>query len=312
MQGAIVMTGYAVLSGEDASSIEAEQWETLHALAALQESFDFGKITRADENGSFRISFTTGEDTYFSTFYALEKDYLCTSYHTKDLKPDNDRLVEVPAMRLFPAATLIIEPNLPLPAETNSHYDIRFRWSMDPNDNPPWLSDFWSYCHRVREVSVIYNNKLRPNTLQSIHVPAGLEMTARIFHVKTSQWCPIIIENIKLEQGRVLDLGRRDFEPAMKVGVRAVDSKGEPVEGVTVSCFDEDGFWGQKVITNENGTAFANVRPRSKGEFVVSYHDRVTETHLREGIPYEVGGEEDAGRQFTLQISDEMLYQLFK
>jgi hypothetical protein len=66
------------------------------------------------------------------------------------------------------------------------------------------------------------------------------------------------------------------------------------------------------VLADEDGVAIANVPPGSKGEFVISYYDSVTKTHLREGITYEVAAEEDAGKQFTLQISDEMLYQLFK
>jgi hypothetical protein len=322
MQGAIVMTGHIIFSGEDASSVKPEQWEALHTLAAnsyaedqaladLQELIDFEKITQTDENGRFQIIFATGEDTYHSDFYALEKDYLCASHRTRDLKPNKDRLIEVGTMKLFPAATLIIEPNLP--AETNSHYDIRLRWSMDPNNNPPWLSDFWSYCHRVRNVSVVYNNELRPNTLQSIHVPAGLEMTIRVFFARKSQWCPIIVPSIELEQGQVLDLGRRDFQPTFKVAVKIINSSGEPVEGVTVNSYaDIAMFSGQKVITDEHGIAFLDVPPHSKGEFVISYYDSETKTHLREGITYEVASEEDVDKQFTLQISDEMLYQLFK
>ncbi len=48
---------------------------------------------------------------------------------------------------------------------------------------------------------------------------------------------------------------------------------------------------------------------------VVDYYESKNDPntmHLREGTAYEVGGEEDAGREFTMTISDEMLYQLFK
>ncbi|MGD8499186.1 MAG: hypothetical protein PVJ86_00980 [Phycisphaerales bacterium] len=317
MQGAIVMTGHIIFSGEDASSIEPEQWETLHTLAAnpyaddqaltdLKESIDFEKITQTDENGSFLISFATGEDTYFSDFYALERDYLCASHHTRDLKPNKDRLIEVGTMKLFPAATLIVEPNLP--AETNSSYDIRLRWSMDPNNNPPWLNNF-------RSGAVVSHRLLRPpNRVHSIHLPAGLEMTLRIYNVPAMELCPIIIPDLKLEQGQILDLGRRDFQPNFKVAVKIIDSSGEPVEGVTVDCYADVGmFLGQKAITNEDGIAFLYVPPHSKGRFTVRhYEEPLPDEPLRESTVYEVGGEEDAGKQFTLQISDEMLYQLFK
>lgn len=36
------------------------------------------------------------------------------------------------------------------------------------------------------------------------------------------------------------------------------------------------------------------------------------EPHLCEAIPYEIAGPEDANSVFALQLSDEMLYHLFK
>lgn len=108
-------------------------------------------------------------------------------------------------------------------------------------------------------------------------------------------------------------MGRRHFKPNFKVAVKVIDSSSEPVEGVAVSGCDENGlFLGQKAITNENGIVMLYVPTHSKGRFVITSFDKSTRKNVQEGISYETAGQEDAGRQFTLQISDEMLYQFFK
>ena len=133
-----------------------------------------------------------------------------------------------------------------------------------------------------------------------------------------SRWGPIIIDGIKLEQGQVLDLGRQDFQPAITVSVKVIDSASEPVESVSVRINNNVSPWlifMQGPITNEKGVVLINVPQYSKGEFVIEYYEDKKDPnkmHLREGTAYEVGGEEDAGREFIMTISDEMLYQLFK
>lgn len=338
MPGVIVITGHLDLGGKDASSLTPQQWDALYTLGAdpyadnqtlaeLQKAYNFEKVTLTDEDGWYHISYITGKDRYFSAFIVLKKDYLGARGERryfvprddshpgeplfKELKPNKDGYAEVPTMKLFPAATLLIEPNVPV---RTSDDDVRLHLYMNQDDNPPWASDFWSCYERSK---VVHHEHFRPpNEVHSIHVPAGLEMIIRVFNVLKSQWCPIIIPGIKLEQGQVLDLGRLDFQPALKVLVKVIDSAGQPVESVAVRCLDERGhFWGQVPITNEKGIVLVNVPPYSKGEFVIQYYEDTKDPntmHLREGIAYEVGGEEDAGREFTMTISDEMLYQLFK
>lgn len=338
MPGVIVITGHLDLGGKDASSLTPQHWEALYALGAdpyadeqtlaeLQKAYNFEKVTLTDDDGWYHVSYITGKDRPFSEFIALKKDYLGARgkrrYFVprderlpgeplfKEFKPDKDGYAEVPMMKLFPAATLLIEPNVPV---RTSDDDVRLHLYMNQDDNPPWASDFWSCYERSK---VVHHEHFRPpDEVHSIHVPAGLEMTIRVSNILQSQWCPIIIPGIKLEQGQVLDLGRQDFQPTLKVQVKVIDSAGQPVGGVAVKHLDERGhFWGQRPITNEKGMAFLNVPPYSKGEFVIEYYEDRKDpnsAHLRENAAYEVRGEEDVGRQFTLQISDEMLYQLFK
>jgi len=108
-------------------------------------------------------------------------------------------------------------------------------------------------------------------------------------------------------------MGRLDFKQNFKVAVKVIDSSSKPVEGVAVSGCDENGLYmGQKPITNENGIVMLYIPQYSKGRFVVTYYDKLAKKNIQDGISYETAGQEDAGRQFTLQISDEMLYELFK
>jgi hypothetical protein len=62
--------------------------------------------------------------------------------------------------------------------------------------------------------------------------------------------------------------------------------------------------------TDEDGRTWFNVHPHSKGKFYVGLDG--VEQKKEQAICYEIGGEEDAGREFSLQVSDEMLEALFK
>ena len=160
---------------------------------------------------------------------------------------------------------------------------------------------------------MFYKKKLRPNYFQSVYIVAGVELTIKIYWRREPQWGPVVIPGVKLRQGEILDLGRIDFIPTFKIAVKVIDSSSEPVEGVAVGCLDEYGLLlGQTAITNENGIVMLYVPPHSKGRFTVSYFDKSTKKTIRESISYETAGVEDAGKQFTLQISDEMLYRFFK
>ena len=105
-------------------------------------------------------------------------------------------------------------------------------------------------------------------------------------------------------------MGRGEIKIAPQVFVKVVDSEGNPVAGVPVQHWFE-GFG--LLFTNgtdKDGRASFYVRYNHKGKFVVSCEGR--DSKLEEAIPYEMGGEEDAGCEFTLQLSDKMVQQLSK
>jgi hypothetical protein len=116
-------------------------------------------------------------------------------------------------------------------------------------------------------------------------------------------------------------LGRVEFPSMIRVAVKVIDSRGKPVEGVAVFYADEDrlsGYTRQSPVTSAEGIALLNIPPNSKGEFLVQSGvprtrlNAQTTDYLKESTPYQVTGPQDAGKQFTLVLSDEMLKQLFK
>jgi len=315
MPDVLVMTGSGTFVGRDTSSISPQQWELLHSVPGVpsasdpaakpfQKRFYFKQITRTDETGRFRIAFKSGRDAYFSEFAAVEKDYLGAIQGRS--KSNKDKTIELATMKLFPSATVVIRPSV-----KEKKVSVRVRWHIDPNDNPPWANQLLS-CYK--NLQLMCNNLLWANRVHSFHVPAGLNMSITLYPVDNGRWSQLTIEGIKAEQGQRLDLGHRELQPTLRVSVKAIDSANEPVEGVSVTCATQGGLSGQRSISNENGVAFFGVPPHSKGRFSVYYRggrgDPVRP--FSESITYEIGGEKDVGRQFTLQLSDEMLYQLFK
>jgi len=111
----------------------------------------------------------------------------------------------------------------------------------------------------------------------------------------------------------VLDIGKIQLKPALKVYVKLINSAGEPVEGVPVrKLVGNVGSVAHN--TDENGWVMFYLPPYSRGKFYVSYYGQAEEgsIRLKEELPYQILGEEDSNSEFALGLSDEILYHLFK
>jgi hypothetical protein len=316
MEGVFVIAMYN--SGwSNFSQITAEQWELLHELPAdpcisdealepVKEIYGFSRVARTDANGWFGISVGPLDGLYAFVFF--EESYLAIMHQEYALKSDAAKRAEVPEVKLYPAAKVTIEPRV-----EGERISIWPRWVIDKEDNPVWVEDFLA-TDDIRGRSFIYDKWLKQNKAQTFHVPAGLNVRIKLDTPYDHQWCPIIFEEtINLAQGETLDLGRRSFQPALKVSVKVVNSAGEPIEGVPVSKREGGGRGSVPHNSDEKGIARFNVCPYTEGEFSVFYEaEDEDDADLRESIPYEVAGEEDSGRQFIFTISDEMFYHLFK
>ncbi|KPL23485.1 MAG: hypothetical protein AMJ75_05920 [Phycisphaerae bacterium SM1_79] len=314
MAGAFVIGMNSKASG-NLSMITAEQWQAMHALPAdpclddpalkqLHKIYGFNRIVRTDERGWFEMGFRPGGQLY--GFVAFEENYLGLMHRKHALKPDENRYAKVPTMKLFPAATVFVEPRV-----DQKRLSIWPRWVIDENDNSVWVREFLATDDR-KESLFTYDSWLKPNQAQSFHIPAGLSLRVKLDTPYDRQWCPIDIPKvINVAQGQVLDLGRHDFKPTLEVSVKVVNSLGQTVEGVPVRMLRDGKIWSVAHNADESGVSRFNVIPDSEGQFGVSYHGEGG-VNLRETISYRIEADTEAGREFVLQLSDQMLYHLFK
>jgi hypothetical protein len=320
MPGAFVMlmTG----SGQgNFCSITDQQWQALHelepypaiddqALTPLRRIYSFSSFSKTDKTGHYEIQKMTNEGKPYA-LVLFEQEYISFMYRKYALKPDENNRVEVPTIKLFPAAKVSIE----LHAD-QEHLSIWPRWLIDKDDNPSWAEALLA-IEAKPETSLKYDEWLKPNKVNTFYVPAGLNLRVKLDTPYDRQFCPITIDQmIYLQHGETLDLGSYTFQRALKVTVLVVDSAGEPVEGVPVRQMYQSNSWDVPYTSDPNGIVQFNVPANSKGKFGVMRHFYKEQTReerdLSQTISYEIAGPEDQGRQFVLQLSDEMLELLFK
>ena len=313
MIGAFVI-GYDSKAKGNLSIITDRQWQALHALPSdpsltdpavklVCDIYGVKKIVRTNEQGLFQMSFRPGE---IYGFIAFEEGYLGLQHRRHALTPDQNRQAEIPVMKLYPAATVLIE------ARTEAeHISIWPRWIINENENPVWVREFLATDDR-KESMFTYDAWIEQNKVQSFHVPAGLNLRVKLDTPYERQFCSIEIPQvIHLAQGQVLDLGRYEFKPALEVYVQVTNSQGQAIEGIPVRVLRDGNTWSVAHNTDESGIALFHLAPYSQGQFGVSYHEEGG-LYLNETIPYHMGGNKDSGRQFTLQLSDEILDYLFR
>jgi len=306
--------GFSSKAKGNLSMITDDQWKAIYSLPddidlkdpavkPVCDIYGVKKIVRTGEQGRFQISFRPGE---IYGFIAFQENYLGLMHRRHALVPDKNRQAEIPAMRLYPAATVLIEACIEA-----GRISIWPRWIIDENENPVWVREFLATDDR-KESLFIYDSWIEQNKVQSFHVPAGLKLRVKLDTPYDKQFCPIEIPRvIHLAQGQVLDLGRHEFKTALEVYVQVTNSQGRAIEGVPVRMLRNSNTWGVSHNTDESGIARFNVVPNSQGQFGVSYHGEGG-VSLKETIPYTIGSDKDSGRLFTLQLSDEILELLFK
>ncbi len=318
MPGAFVVA-MSARSEKRLCDLTAEQWGSLHSLASdppaddaaldpLRKIFTFTKLVRTDTAGSYGISPEPNEA--FHSFVVFERDYLAVMYRRHSLKADAAHLAAVPTIKLFPAATVFVETTV-----DRQFLSIMPTWEIDEESRPAWIEELLGLNNGL-ESSLEYWDWLQANARRAVHVPAGVSLRLKLdFPHQDEEFCPIVIpEAIYLRQGEMADLGRFAFEPTITVQVKAVDSAGQAIEGIpvrTVEVRPEGTGWDVPHNTDEQGIARFHVVPNSTGSFGVFYSDGKG-AFLKETLDYTVGGPEDAGREFVLKLSDEMLSLLLQ
>ena len=312
MSGAFVIA-FNSSSRSNLSMITPEQWDALHklplepeldnpAVKPVGDIYGIKKIVRTDGQGHFQMSFIPGE---VYGFIAFEENFLGVMQRRFNLTIDENRISKIPAIKLYPAAKVVV--NL----KTEERISVNSNWIINENNNPSWVKEFLTQKDKSEREYITVRRWLEQNNEQSFYIPANLNVQIKLETPYDEQWCPIDVpETFNLAQGQVIDLGDLTFKPAVEVFVQVVDSRGEPVEGIPVRSLMGKRIWSVAHNSDESGIASFYISPGPDIQFGVSYEDE-NGKYMTKTISCDVKGREDKGKLFTMQLSEEILERLF-
>ncbi len=263
-----------------------------------------------DQDGGFEI--TVSPKAAVNLIYVSKENYLKVRVLKSWIKQDRTGRYQLPEVRLFPAATVIVEP---VGAKHPVFPTLFFRpqWFLAGKDNPPWVKDLLDGFGEHPQEGIYRDFGIGGRKGNSFPAPAGVALRINLRVLGDIEWAPVTIaDGITLEEGEVRNLGRIEIVDPFKVFVEVVNATGTPVEGVPVTVC---GDWDPAVSSSdEEGVAIFDFVGPCKGEFIVEYkpENYPDAPKLREAIPFEVRGPQDANTVHTIRLSDEILQKLLK
>jgi len=341
-----------IMAQRNLSEIRPKEWDALRALPVsaspdeplpklLRDTLNTEGIVRTNKDGRFRLTSPTKER--INSFLVFEKDYLGIRQYTQVYQIDKSGRVGIPTIPLYPAAKVKVDLRIGLKGKGRGYPGVKPRWFIEPNGLPEWarepdekitfedlekqdssvdieaffterledanrVTSFWElYQGGLRRF--VYDEAVLPTGSHTFYVPAGLDVYLMFYvhYDMKNEWSPVgIPETVRLEQGQIVDVGRCEIKRSIPVTVKVVNSVGDPIEGIPVEHPIEK--WKGPYSSNKDGIVRFNVHLYSEGEFGV----RCRKHDLYEYVSYEVGGEEDSGREFLLLISDELIRHFVK
>jgi len=320
--------------GQDASGLEPGHWRAIQALGPNPDPNDpalvplIGKLDSmdkvsqcaiTDDNGWFHLTIRLSPLRPPAMLLVMAEDFLGVQQQLSQFlrpgarhevwQPDENGIVTLNPLKLFPAGTLTIHPIVPDFGTRSRTSRLRLRWNISEDNRPDWVKGICTSPIDNHWASTFYQCDLQPNTAQTVYVPAGLDLKLILYQLSDNAPPPTFLDSVRLQQGQVVKLGRVAFEEGLPIRVRVVNKKGDPVGRLPILCIDENGM-SRHLQTNTGGLASIHVLAHSTGRFCAFYIDRENETRIEECIPFQVGGEEDTTRQFTLELSGQMIRRL--
>jgi hypothetical protein len=314
MAGAFVFSCTSI-GRNNLAMLTDQQWRQLEGLPAnpspkdpalrcLVAHFHFQAIARTDDQGRYELLQPAGDR--FEILGAFARDRLPYRYSTGKLAPDGDRVVAVPDMPLFPAASVVVKP------VASGVFGVLPRWRFAAGGQPEWLERLSNPPQE--EGRVDQDRWLRLNEVQPCPVPAGVELTLELLTPYDEQLCDATYEKpIRLAAGGSLDIGEVVFARALRVTVRAVDEAGKGVEGVPVRwMYEGTNTWSLAHNTDADGLARFFAVPNSRGKFgVPDFPRRGTEQIIDEPqVAFEVGDKAPA-EPWVITLTPAHIQKLF-
>ncbi|MHC4476588.1 MAG: carboxypeptidase regulatory-like domain-containing protein [Planctomycetota bacterium] len=263
-----------------------------------------------DQNGSFEV--TVSPKAAVDVIYVTKENYLKVRILYSWVKRDGRGRYQFPEVKLFPAATVVVEP---VGAKHSKFPTLFFRpqWFLVEQGSSHWAQDLLAACGKHPQDGIYRDFRIGGRKGNSFPVPAGVPLRINLRVLGDIEWAPTTITDyVKLKQGQVYDAGRHEMTEPFKVFVEVLDSAGKAVEGVpVVVCGDHDPAISS---SGEDGLAYFDFVGYSKGEFIVecTSSEDASSAPLRQSLDYEISGPEDANSMFTLELSDGLLQHLFK
>lgn len=321
-EGALVAV---VRSGDSqehtAAMITDQQWEQLHALGRNPPPDEpalepvrriwphFKEVLRADATGRFEVTLArTGYEGSDFIICVVEQGRMPVYHKLYWFDKDANEVIILPPSRLLPAARVAF--NLEYGSQEN--FRAHMTWDLDPQYGQ-YFDDFVKY-KSIKGVWFPLHKGIQCGRQPFlVSIPAWISLRLS-FQMHTDRvHTPVFTKSIKAEPGDYLDLGHIEMRETIPVYVQVVDPNGDPVQAVAVkhSKIADDHYFGQTVITDQDGMAEFNVPLHFKANFLISLRDEGGQ-YLTEDIAYETNGPQDANNIYTLRLSDEMLNALFK
>jgi hypothetical protein len=224
------------------ADLTSEQWDAIErlggaldvadpALQPLQRVFVFRTMTRTAPDGSFTLVSQAGIQP--DSLVALGRDWLAFMAPVLDRKPDLGGLMQLPTMRLFPAARVVVK--LVVPGGRLQQANIVTRWVVDPEFNPAWARELssWMEWQPRHQGMIVHEGTIRPEVASAILVPAGVNLRLRLETPYEEALDEVLLDrSFNLRPGETLDLGEAPLAINVMIGVRVQNAGGEPVEGV--------------------------------------------------------------------------------
>lgn len=318
----------------DASGLEPGHWTAIRALGPHPSPTDpalvpligkFDSLTMifqcvlTDDEGWFQLPVRPTPSQSRSALLVLAEDFLGAEQQLTSpaspgasqqlWQPDENGIVTLDPLKLFPAGTLIVHPVVADFGGSARKTRLRLRWRIVDDPPPGWVEGIHTSPGRHKGVSTFFQVEVQPNRDQTLYVPAGVDLQLHLYQLLGSPPPPVRLGTVRLRQGEAVKLDRVAFRSGMEIGVRVVNARNEPLATIPILCIDEDDM-SRHLQSDANGRATIGVWPHSSGRFCIAYIDYETLERFEECVPFTVGGKEDAGREFTLTLSDEMIERL--
>jgi hypothetical protein len=177
------------------------------------------------------------------------------------------------------------------------------RWIIDAEGQEPWVKEIANKSGSYSYFA--YRDYLKIDEVVKFYVPARVNLKVRFEMPYDDHWEPYTADKIiNLEQGGEFALGKIEFEKTLKIYVRVIDEEGLGVEGIPVRLSGNVPH-----VSDVNGVCEFHVPDNVKSKFQVMF-EKKDKFHKKE-LPFEVKDEEDEGKEFLFELSEEFLDGIF-